>query len=182
MISIIAAMTKTHKIIGKDNKLPWNIPADLKNFKLLTNNSVVIMCRKTYESIPKKFRPLPNRVNIILSRSWNQADTNEAILGDERAKSRELCSKLEIANSPEEAIQLAKTHEKDIFIIGGAQIYKLLEQYADTMHISFIKHEYEGNTKFPEINWNAWKEESTQDKGEFELTIFKKKDTIITNQ
>ena len=163
MISIIAAMTKINKVIGKDNKLPWNIPSDLKNFKKLTTDSVVIMGRKTYESIPKKFRPLPNRINIVLSRSTTKENyPQEDIL---------------IANNPEQAINQAKTYNKPVFIIGGAQIYQLLEPFADTMHLSFIKKEYEGNTKFPEINWDNWKPESTEDMGEFELTIFKRNST-----
>ncbi|MBT5343172.1 dihydrofolate reductase, partial [Candidatus Woesearchaeota archaeon] len=64
MINIIVGMTK-NRVIGKDNSLPWHLPEDLKNFKALTENNIVIMGRKTWDSIPEKFRPLPNRNNII---------------------------------------------------------------------------------------------------------------------
>ena len=70
MINIIAAIGKNREL-GKDNKLLWHIPEDFKRFKNLTSGHVVIMGRKTYQSLPKKFRPLPNRVNIVVTRNKN---------------------------------------------------------------------------------------------------------------
>ena len=122
MISIIVGMTKTG-VIGKDNKLPWHIPDDLQNFKLLTEGKVVIMGRKTFESLPKKFRPLPNRHNLIISRSQDQIEGAE------------------VCTSIEQALEKGKSFQKDIFVIGGAAIFTQALPFVDTMFISYIKKE-----------------------------------------
>lgn len=114
MIHAIAAMSQ-NRVIGINNKLPWNIPEDLKHFREVTRNSVVIMGRKTYESIGK---PLPNRINIVISRNIKNIFDKD----------------IYIVSSKDEALTLAKKFYKEIFIIGGEQIY--------TMFISDIEHIY----------------------------------------
>jgi glycine hydroxymethyltransferase len=160
-ISIVAAMTKERHIIGKNGSLPWNIPEDLINFKRLTTNCTVIMGRKTYESIPKKFRPLPNRLNIVISRSLDLEYKGAFV-----------------SNSIKDALELAKSHQKDTFVIGGAQIYQEFYPYVNQMDISFIKHEYQGDTTFPNINWEEWENISSIDFNEFQYISFKR----ITNK
>lgn len=145
-------MTK-RRVIGKDNDLPWRISEDLKLFKQHTNGNTIIMGRKTYESIG---RPLPNRNNVVISTSMPDTEG------------------LDICRSIEEALQKAKSYNKDIFIIGGAGIYKQFLPYADKMYLSLVKHDYDGDTFFPEFNEQDWKIESEQDYEEFVFRIYSK--------
>lgn len=130
MVALIAAVSE-NGVIGVDNKLPWYIPDDLKRFKKLTSGNVVIMGRKTYESIGK---PLPNRMNIIVSRN------KDLVIKD--------CI---VANSMGQAIKKAGT-DKKIFIIGGGEIYNQGFIYADKIYLTKVHQEVEGDTTFPEID------------------------------
>lgn len=150
---IIAAMTKGKHVIGKNNKLPWNIQEELNKFRTITKNAIVIMGRKTFESIG---RPLPSRKNIVVSSSLEPKNG------------------IDVCRSMAEAIDMAKKYNKDIFIIGGAKIYEQSFQYADKMYISYIKKEYDGDTYFPEFNEDEWDIESKEDYGEFEFVVYKK--------
>lgn len=141
MISIIVAVAENN-VIGKNNSLIWHLPADMKYFKEKTSGHCIITGRKNYESIPEKFRPLPNRTNIVITR---QADYNApgAI----------------IVSSIEEAIEKAKqTGDTEIFIIGGAEIYKQFLRYADKIYLTRIYHSFEGDSFFPEWNTHEWRE------------------------
>jgi len=133
MISIIAAVSK-NGVIGVDNKLPWDLPEDLKRFKELTTGNVVIMGRKTYESIGK---PLPNRINIVITRNKDF-----------------FVSGVLTANSLDSAL-LKAGGNKDIFIIGGGEIYEQSMGFADKLYITEVDMEVEGDTKFPTIS-NQW--------------------------
>ena len=137
MLSIIVAIAKNNAI-GKDNKLLWHLPEDLKRFKRLTTGHNIIMGRKTFESLG---RVLPNRHHIILCNDakLNIEDENVEILDD--------ISKLDkYINSEEEN-----------FVIGGATMYKLLMPYAKKMYITEIDKEFDGDVYFPEINKEEWK-------------------------
>ncbi|MGB0979532.1 MAG: dihydrofolate reductase [Croceimicrobium sp.] len=134
-ITLIAAMAE-NRVIGKDNQLIWHFPDDLKHFKKLTSGHHVIMGRKTYESMN---RPLPNRVNIVITRQ-----------GDYKAEG---CL---MANNMEDALALVKDDEQP-FIIGGAEIYKLGLKHADTMELTLIHGDYQGDTFFPEFDTSIWK-------------------------
>jgi len=153
MINIIAAMAK-NRVIGCDNKLPWHISDDLKNFKKLTSGNVVIMGRKTFESIGK---PLPNRVNIVVSSSMPE---KEGII---------------VCKSVNDAIQKAKTYDKEIFIIGGATVYEQTIPWADRMYLSYVKGNYEGDALFPKFDESKWKVVEKTDFPEFELIVYVKK-------
>ena len=138
MLSIIVAIAKNNAI-GKDNKLLWHLPEDLKRFKRLTTGHNIIMGRKTFESLG---RVLPNRHHIILCNDakLNIEDENVEILDD--------ISKLDkYINSEEEN-----------FVIGGATMYKLLMPYAKKMYITEIDRDFDGDVYFPEINKDEWKE------------------------
>ena len=137
MLSIIVAIAKNNAI-GKDNKLLWHLPEDLKRFKRMTTDHKIIMGRKTFESLG---RVLPNRHHVILCNDakLNIEDENVEILDD--------ISKLDkYINSEEEN-----------FVIGGATMYKLLMPYAKKMYITEIDKEFEGDVYFPEINKEEWK-------------------------
>lgn len=124
MISLIVAMSE-NGVIGRDNKLPWHIPADMERFKRLTWGNTVIMGRKTHESIGK---PLPGRQNIILT---NQTGY--------KAKG------CEIAHNIEQAVGLAK---QSIFVIGGAQIYQLFMPLVTKIHLTVVPTKIEGDAFF----------------------------------
>lgn len=133
-ISIIAAVAENW-VIGREGKLPWELSSDFKRFKKLTEGHAVIMGRKTYESIGK---PLLKRTNIIITRKtdWKA----EGCL---------------VAHSLEEALKLAENEEK-IFIIGGAEIYKLAITHADTIYLTMVKAVVNGDTSFPTLNPSEW--------------------------
>jgi len=135
-ISIIAAMAD-NRVIGINNQLPWNLPADMKWFRQQTMGKPVLMGRKTYDSIG---RPLPKRRNIVISR-------------DESLKI-EGC---EVVNSADAAFQLC-TDEKEVMIIGGASFYEQTLPQADRLYLSLIHSEIKGDAWFPMIDFNQWQE------------------------
>jgi len=131
IISMVAAIGKNTRALGRDNELLWRIPDDLKRFRRLTKGHPVIVGRKTYESIG---RPLPDRPNIILAR-----ETDFEVPG---------CT---VVNSFEDAIDEAKKLDQDeIFIIGGGQIYKQGMQFANRLYLTLVESDDEGDVFFPE--------------------------------
>ncbi len=143
IISLIAAHT-TNKVIGKNNDLPWRLPDDMKYFMETTKGHCVIMGRKNYESIPHKFRPLPNRINIVVTRQNNFK--------------AEGC---QVVHSLEEGIHFAKAHqEHEVFIIGGAEIYQQALPLADQLYLTEIHATIEGDTYFPTVDYHVFKEHS----------------------
>lgn len=141
IISLIAALSK-NRVIGKDNDLPWRLPDDMKYFMQTTSGHHVIMGRKNYDSLPEKFKPLPNRTNIIVTRQK-----------DFKAKD---CL---VVNSIEEGVAIANTNmETELFIIGGAQIYAQALPLAHYLYLTEIKAEIPGDTLFPEIDKRHWLE------------------------
>jgi dihydrofolate reductase len=136
VIKILVACDE-NSVIGKDNQLIWHLPADLKRFKSLTTGHVILMGRKTYESIGK---PLPNRTTIVITR---QADFQaEGTI---------------IAHSVDEAILKAKSlSREDIFIVGGAEIYTVSMALADQILLTQLHDIFEGDAFFPEISPETW--------------------------
>lgn len=129
-ISIVVAISE-NRVIGRDNKLPWHIPEDLKRFKELTLNHPIIMGRKTYESIG---RPLPQRTNIVITR-----DKNYHVEG------------LVVVHSIEEAIQKSsKIDQEEIFIIGGGKIFEQSLHLTDKICLTIVHKIVEGDVYFPE--------------------------------
>lgn len=142
MISIIVAIAENNAI-GKDNKLIYWLPNDLKRFKALTTGNTIIMGRRTFESLPKG--ALPNRRNIVLSRSANPQKHPGA----------------ELYRNLNEAI---KACEGDIFILGGASVYKEALPLADRLCLTLIHDTpLEADTFFPYINMNEWAEVSHEE-------------------
>ena len=152
-IIIIAALSE-NRAIGKDNKLLWHIPEDLQNFKKLTAGSTVLMGRKTFESLK---RPLPNRNNIVISSSMPQTEG------------------VEVCKTLEEGIEAARKHNKDIFIIGGANIYGQTLGIADKMFLSYVKGDYEADAFFPEFSMDEWEIEKKQSFRDFELVVYRRR-------
>lgn len=143
MLSILVAAA-SNNAIGKNNQLLWHLPNDLKFFKNTTWGGVVIMGRKTFESVNK---PLPGRLNIVITRQKNWQAQN-----------------VTTADSLDEAIEKAKElHYKEIFVIGGGEIYKEALPITDKIYLTRIHAEIEGDTFFPAINNKEWKLTSQND-------------------
>ena len=141
-LTIVVAKA-ANNVIGNNNELIWHLPNDLKHFKNLTSGHPIIMGRKTFESIGK---PLPNRTNIVITRNQNWGQ--EGIL---------------VANSLEEAIEKGRKIDSEIFIIGGGNIYAQAMNFVDVLEVTEVHQEFEGDTKFPEIDLKIWKEVARED-------------------
>ncbi len=139
-ISLIAAIAQNNAI-GKNNDLLWHLPADMQHFKRTTEGCTVITGRKNYESIPERFRPLPNRINIVVTRNenYNAPGAN-------------------VVSSLEAALQLAEqSDEGEVFIIGGGEIYSQSINLANKLYITKVFHNFDGDTYFPKIDTLLWK-------------------------
>ena len=134
---MIAAMAN-NRVIGQDNKMPWHLPADLQHFKAVTMSKPVIMGRKTFESIG---RPLPGRRNIVISRNVDYQAVG-----------------VEVVTSPEAAISLVCELD-EVMVIGGGNVYKQFLEHADTLYLTFIDLDVDGDTQFPDYekiaNWQV---------------------------
>ena len=134
-ITIIVAKSN-NGIIGKDGDLPWRIPEDLKRFKRLTTGNIVVMGRKTYDSIG---RPLPNRKNIVISRNTSL--------------------KIEGVEVEQDLIDVLKRNqEENVYVIGGGQIYVDALPFSEKLEVTEVDVELIGDTSFPEIDSSQWKE------------------------
>jgi dihydrofolate reductase len=164
MQTIIIVAIAQNNAIGKDNNLLWHLPADMKFFKEQTSGHTVITGRKNYESIPEKFRPLPNRTNIVVTRDKNYKAPGAMVV-----------------NSLEEAIEKAKNlGAEKCFIIGGGQIYKesLEKNLVDEMLITHVEVAPPADTFFPEIDQSNWEKELiteliTDEKNKFSMEIYR---------
>lgn len=144
-------------VIGKGNDLPWHLPEDLKHFKELTLGKTVIMGRKTYESIIARLnKPLPGRKNVVITRQENYK-VPEGVL---------------VFKSLEDAFQDLSAN--DIYIIGGAEIFKLALPFAKVLEITHVRGNYEGDAFFPEVDWNQWKKVDEQPHEKFTFAKYER--------
>jgi dihydrofolate reductase len=141
-ISLIVAMA-SNRVIGLNNKMPWHLSADLKKFKKITMGSPILMGRKTYESIG---RPLPGRTNIIISRNLDYQQDGCLVFNDLNA-----------------ALKKIGENTVEIFIIGGSDLYQSILPVANTIYLTLINQEFQGDTFFPEIDFNDWSEVERED-------------------
>jgi dihydrofolate reductase len=139
-ISSIVAISENH-VIGKNNQLLWHMPTDLKHFKQITSGHTVIMGRKTFDSVGK---PLPKRRNIIITRQHLDIPC------------------CEVVSSVDEAIALCKD-EAEVFIVGGAEIYRLALPQTNRIYLTIIHQAFEGDSFFPELDKFEWVETSRDD-------------------
>jgi dihydrofolate reductase len=139
-LSVIAAIAR-NGTIGRDNALPWRLPEDLKRFKALTMGHHIIMGRKTYESLG---RLLPGRTTVIVSRNHDYAVSGAIV-----------------ANSLRQALQ-ACGGDKEIFVIGGAQLYQEALPMAGRLYLTEIDEDFNGDVHFPKIDSSAWRERSRE--------------------
>jgi dihydrofolate reductase len=131
VIACVVAHSR-NRVIGRDGGLPWHLPADLRRFRELTSGHAVVMGRKTYESLPDRFRPLPNRRNLVLSRDPSYAPPGAEVFPD-LAAALAACS-------------------GDCFVIGGGSTYAEALSVADRVYATEIDADIEGDTFFPELS------------------------------
>lgn len=143
-LTLIAAVAR-NGVIGIENRLPWHLPADLRHFKALTSGHAVIMGRKTWESLPAKFRPLPGRRNIVVTR--DQSYRAEGAV---------------VALSLPAALAAAGEGEGEAFLIGGAELYATALPLADRLQLTEIDASFDGDTWFPAIDPGLWHEVGRQ--------------------
>jgi dihydrofolate reductase len=151
-LSIIAALAR-NRVIGRQQSLPWHLSADLRRFKSLTLGHPVIMGRKTYESIVRSLGgPLPGRANIVLTRSSSTPGKG--------------CS---VADSLSRAISIAAAGPRELFVIGGAQIYRLALPLAARMYLTEIDADFAGDAFFPDFDREQWRETAREPGSEGDL-------------
>lgn len=144
-VALVAAVARGG-VIGRDGGIPWRLPEDVASFKELTTGHAVVMGRKTWESIPERFRPLPDRRNVVVTR--NPAWKAE---GAERA------------SSVDEALALLADEER-VFVIGGAEIYAAALPHADELVLTEIDLDVDGDTFFPDWDDRAFPEASRDER------------------
>jgi len=128
-----------NSLIGKDQKMPWHLPNDLQFFKNKTLNSNIVMGRKTYEGLNKQ--PLPNRQNIVLTSDSSYSPEHNDVI---------------VLHSVEDVLEYAKSSNKKTNIIGGATVYKEFQPYIDEIYVTKIDHAFEGDTYFPEWDFENY--------------------------
>lgn len=138
MIKIIVAVA-SNGVIGKENDLPWKLPTDMAHFKKITSGHKVLMGRKCWESIPEKFRPLPNRINYVLTRDKDYV-----------AKGAKL------VHSLDDKINKFKHSKETLFVIGGAEIYDEMFEHADELFLTTIYNDVDGDIKLKKLDLNRW--------------------------
>lgn len=139
-ISMIAAVGKNLEL-GKDNKLLWNLPNDLKFFKKITNGKIVIMGKNTFKSLPKI---LPNRTNVVLTFPNDLEKFPEEVI---------------VLHSIDEVLKKYQDYNEEIFIIGGASIYKQFIDFADTLYLTEVDDNIDADVYFPKFNKDLYKKE-----------------------
>jgi dihydrofolate reductase len=138
-VAAIVAMDES-RVIGINGALPWHVPADMAHFRTLTKGHVVLMGRKTWDSLPPAFRPLPGRTNVVVSRNPGQLNLPDGVLA---------------AASPEAGValarQIAEENGKSVWVIGGAELYRALLPVCDEVHLTVVSGKHEGDAWLPEF-------------------------------
>jgi dihydrofolate reductase len=153
MVTIVAAVAR-NGCIGKDGALPWRIPEDLKRYRAITMGKVIVMGRKTWESIPEKFRPLPGRTNVVVTRQ----DDYPLPAGVERMPSLDAA--------------LAAHAGADVVINGGGLLYAEAMPRADALDLTHVHRDVVGDTFFPPIDPALWRETWREDHDEFSFVTY----------
>lgn len=157
-LAIVAAVAD-NGVIGKNGELPWHIPEDLQRFKKITQGHVVLMGRKTYESILKRLgKPLPNRTNVVITRQRDYPFPPDV----------KSFASLEAAL---EALQ----NEPTVFVIGGSEIYRQIMSQVHTLHITHVHQTVEGNAFFPQIDPTVWEKSSTEEGPGWTYVVYRRR-------
>ena len=154
-VALIAARSDNN-VIGSEGRIPWHLPADLKHFKALTVGHAIMMGRKTFESIGK---PLPDRLTVVVSRNRDYKRAG-----------------ITVVHSPEAALAFADQNETEVFVCGGAEIYRLALPLANRMYLTRVHTVVRGNVLFPEFSSKEWQltesdPHKADDKNAFDYTF-----------
>jgi dihydrofolate reductase len=138
-VTLVAAVAR-NGVIGADGGIPWHLPGEQRLFKELTLGHVLVMGRRTYESIG---RPLPQRTTVVVTRQpgWEAGDPA-----------------VHVASSVLEALAIGHSLDDDVFVVGGTQVYADALPHADRLALTFVDAEPEGDTVFPDLDWSQWRE------------------------
>ena len=152
-VTLVAAVA-ANGVIGRDGGLPWRLPQDMRHFKALTTGHVLVMGRRTYESIG---RPLPGRTTVVLTRDpgWR---ADGAL----------------VARDIGEALALGRSVDEQVFVVGGAQVYAAALPYADRMVVTHLDEPIEGDTHFPPVDWAQWQETGRQSYDGFAVVTYER--------
>ena len=156
MITLIAAVSDNN-VIGYQDKIPWRIPEDLERFKKLTLGNPIVMGRKTFQSLPRK--PLPDRKNVVVTRHPGllREYLNQGVI---------------VATDVHTALRVAEHHGRNIYVIGGQQIYAETIDLAHRLEITKVKGEFQGDAFFPEIDSTRWKEIARNDRQSYSFVTY----------
>lgn len=136
-ITVVAAVAR-NGVIGRDGDMPWHLPDDLRHFKVLTLGGTLVMGRKTYDSIG---RPLPGRTTVVVTRQPDWAVPGVTTV-----------------HSLDDALAAAAAPDADTFVVGGAEIYAMALPLADRLVITEVDRSPDGDARFPDVDWSAWRE------------------------
>ena len=153
-MTVIAAMAE-NRVIGKDNAMPWHLSEDLRHFKKITTGGVLIMGRKTFESIG--CRPLPKRPHVIVSRTFPKTPG------------------VDVCRTFEAALEKAGSYGKPVFSAGGAEIYRQSIPVANRMVLSRIRGDYDGDAFFPEFDESEWRLTKKEEHDEITLFVYERR-------
>ena len=155
MIILGPVAVSENNVIGKNNDLPWHLPEDLKHFKELTLGKTVLMGRKTYESIVARLgKPLPGRKNVVITRQAGyKVPAGVLVFFDLESAFKALAG-------------------EDVYVIGGAEIYKQALPVAQKFYLTRVKGDFDGDVFFPEINWQEWKQVGEEQHSTFSFLEF----------
>ncbi|MCC6847943.1 MAG: dihydrofolate reductase [Deltaproteobacteria bacterium] len=156
MITIVAAVAR-NGCIGKDGALPWRIPEDMKRYRAITMGKVVVMGRRTWESIPERFRPLPGRTNVVVTRRIDYP----LPVGVERFASL--------------ADALAAHAGDEVVVNGGGAVYAEAMARADVLDLTHVHRDVAGDTFFPPIDPAVWKETAREDREELSFVTYRRR-------
>lgn len=161
MAAVIVAAVARNGVIGVDGDLPWRIPEDLARFKQLTMGGCLVMGRRTYESIG---RPLPGRHTVVLTRDpgWSSPGVDTAADVDV-------------------ALGIARDRDQTAFVVGGSSVYEAALGIADRLELTEVDQEPEGDTVFPDVDWDEWQEVSREDKPGYSFVTYVRADVAPTS-
>lgn len=159
-IILIAAVSR-NGVIGKNNDLVWRHPDDMKHFRNLTTGHAVLMGRKSWESIPEKYRPLPKRLNAVVTRQENYP----------------LPQGVRVYASVQQALTQLNA-DGDVYVIGGGEIYAAAMPFADTLEITHVDSDIEGTVHFPAIDPAVWEIVSSDQKSGFRFVKYHRRNTL----
>ncbi len=153
---VLIAAVAANNVIGKDNKIPWHFKEDIQRFRQLTMGHPILMGRKTFDSLPDRFRPLPGRLNVVLTRNAEYRASTGVVLPIYTPARKQAVAGVVLYSSLDEALQRLQDNEQ-VYVIGGEQVYQQAMPLAQRLEITQVHKDYAGDAFFPTINPEEWR-------------------------